>query len=129
MSKRPNPICIAKFIFHPSDGELKRIRVGYKGAFCYEEELPDTTRRAARHAVNLGAGSWTIFPMLEDPARRVLVEFYNWSETGIYNFDRPFRSGKKKFYWWFNAKLPEWWTDPKWKHVSKEYEKAYDPRG
>lgn len=125
---RSQPMCVGKFVIEPSASELKRIRAGYKGGFCYEEDLPDATRRAATIAVNTGAKSWTIFPIKEDVTRRLLVEYYNWPETGIYNFDRPFRSYKKKFYWWFDAKLPEWWTDPKWKHMAKEYEQAYDPR-
>lgn len=127
-TKRPEPQGIGKFIVEPSDRELKAINNGYKGAFCYSNELPDAVRKAAAIANNIGAKSWTMFPIQDDSRRRLLVEYYNWPETGIYNFEHPFISTKKKFYWWFNAKLPEWWTDPKWKHVAKEYESAYDPR-
>ena len=126
-NKRPQPMGIGKFIVDTSRRERKAIRRGYRGAFCYADELPDATRKAAAIAASIGAKSWTMFPMLEDAQRRLIVEYYNWPETGIYNFDRPFNS-KKKYYWWFKAKLPEWWTDPKWKHVAKEHEKAYDPR-
>ena len=127
-TKRPQPQGIGRFIISPSDGELKKIKSGYKKGFCFERDLPNVTRKAAEIAANIGAKSWTIVPIVEDSGRRLFVEYYNWSETGIYNFDRPFISGKKKFYWWFDAKLPEWWTDPKWKHVAKEYATTYDPR-
>lgn len=127
-TKRPEPKGVGKFLVTPSPDELKCIKAGHKQAFCYEHELPDATRKAAEIATNIGAKSWTMFPMLEDVQRRLIVEFYNWPETGIYNFDRPFISHKKKFYWWFKAKLPPWWGDPQWKHVAKEYEVAYDPR-
>lgn len=127
-TKRPDPQGIGKFIVEPSANELKVIKRGYRKGFCYEKDLPDVTRKAAAIAANIGAKSWTMFPIIGDKSRRLLVEYYNWPETGIFNFDRPFISGKKKFYWWFNAKLPEWWTDPKWKHAAKEYEKEYDPR-
>ena len=126
-TKRPEPQGIGKFLVTPSPDELKRIMAGHKQAFCYEHELPDATRRAAAIAKSIGAKSWTMFPMLYDKQRRLIVEYYNWPETGLYNFDHPFRS-KKEFYWWFNAKRPKWWDDPEWKHVSKEYEKPYDPR-
>ena len=127
-NKRPQPMGIGKFILLPSPTELRTIKRGYKSGFCYEYDLPEVTRKAAEIATNIGAKSWTMFPILDDSLRRLYVEYYNWTETGIYNFERPFISGKKKFYWWFEAKLPEWWTDPKWKHMAKEYEKAYDPR-
>ena len=127
-TKRPQPQGIGKFIIEPSARELRAIKRGYKGAFCYEENLPDATRKAAEIAHNIGAKSWTMFPIKGDSGRRLYVEYYNWPETGIYNFDRPFISHKKRFYWWFDAKLPQWWTDPKWKHAAKEYEVAYDPR-
>ena len=127
-TKRPQPQGIAKFLIKPSADELARIKAGYGQAFCYEHDLPDVTRKAAEIAANIGAKSWTMFPMLEDAQRRLIVEYYNWPETGIYNFDNPFRSNKKKYYWWFNAKLPEWWDNPDWKHVAEEHEKPYDPR-
>ena len=127
-TKRPEPQGVGRFIIEPSAHELRMIKRGYKQAFCYSENLPDSTRKAAAIAHNIGAKSWTMFPIVGDPYRRVYVEYYNWCEPGIYNFDRPFISPKKKFYWWFDAKLPEFWTNPKWKHVAKEHEVAYDPR-
>jgi len=128
-TKRPQPKGVARFIFLPSPRELKAIRAGYRGAFCYERDLPDLQRKAAEYAVNIGGKSWTIFPMIEDSQCRVIVEFYNWPEMGIYNFDHPHGRNTKKWYWWFSARLPAWWTDPERAvGVSKEGD-CYDPRG
>ena len=124
---RPQPRGIAKFVIKTSTAERKTIRKGYRKAFCYEQDLPDATRKAAAIAANIGAKSWSMFPVLGD-INHLLVEFYNWSEIGIYNFDQPFRSYKKHFYWWYEAKLPEWWDNPQWKHAAEKYEEPYDPR-
>lgn len=127
-TERPQPRGVGKLILSPSPRELKAIRAGYKGGFCYEYELRDLQRKAATRAANLGAKSWSIFPMLEDKSRRVLVEYYNWSEVGIYNFDHIYGRNTKKWYWWFTAALPAWWTDPERAvGVSKEGD-CYDPR-
>ena len=102
-TKRPQPQGIGKFIVTPSCDELKRIRKGHRGAFCYERDLPDAKRKAATIAANIGAKSWTMFPILGDEQRRLIVEYYNWPETGIYNFDNAVYSRSKKYYWWFEA--------------------------
>ena len=125
-TKRPNPQGVGKFLLSPSPCELKAINRG--GGFCHERDLPDLKRAALAYAINIGAKSWTMFPFIGDAQRRMIVEFYNWPEIGIYNFDHPYSRNVKKFYWWFEAKLPAWWTDPERAvGVSKEGE-AYDPR-
>jgi len=127
-AKRPQPTGVAKFIFSPSPRELRVISTGYKGGFCYERDLPDLQRKAAEYAKNIGAKSWTLFPMIGDGQRRIIAEFYNWPEIGIYNFDHIYGANVKKFYWWFEAALPAWWTDPeRATGVSKEGD-SYDPR-
>ena len=127
-NKRPNPQGVGKTLLSPSPRELVVILRDYKQAFCYENEVPDMQAKARDFALSIGAKSWTMFPFIGDAQRRMIVEFYNWPEIGIYNFDHPYSRNVKKFYWWFEAKLPAWWTDPERAvGVSKEGE-AYDPR-
>lgn len=111
-TKRPQPKGVGKFLLSPSPRELKAIRKGKNGAVCHERDLADIQRKAVAYAVNIRAKSWTMYPFIGDYQCRMIVEFYNWPEIGIYNFDHPFGNNLKKWYWWYNIPTPTWWTDP-----------------
>ena len=58
-------------------------------------------------AQHVGAKSWSIYPVpnshLGHP--KVMVDFHNWPEMGMCNFQTPIAH---KRYWWDVRPLPEW---------------------
>lgn len=99
-------------IWKVTDREREAIKNG-RGA-CKFHDLRETGNKCANHAVNIGAKSWDIIPMIwlgmHDP--KVYVKFYNREGHGMCTFgDTDHVTGRirgKELFWWVELPQPHW---------------------
>jgi len=101
--KRTSPKVIDSCIVSLSNSEQKAVRKGRRGCSCNGTELRDLAQYCVNRAADKNAKSWSIYPIPH--TRTVLVEFHNWKEMGMCNFEVPVA---RKNYWWDKRPVPDW---------------------
>jgi len=85
-----------------SRGERRAKKRGKRGCSCYGHKLTDLARYCVNVAAEHNAKSWSIYPIISSDA--VYVDFHNWPEMGMCNFDEPVV--RRKNYWWDERPVP-----------------------
>lgn len=107
--KRKAPKVVASIVLGLSSIEAKAVRKGRRGCSCEAADLTDLGERCMGIAREVGAGSWSIVPIIGSQVGipKVYVKFHNWKEMGMCNFATPI--GKAR-YWWDERPVPMWMT-------------------
>ena len=101
--KRTSPQIIGREYFDLSNSEKAAKQNGKRGCTLAGADMPDIANKCINAATALKAKSWSIWPI--PYTNTVLVEFHNWPEMGMCNFDRPVA---KTRYWWDVRPVPDW---------------------
>ena len=107
---------------HPD--EAKAIKRGKRRCSCDARELSRLGRRCGDIALQIGARSWSIYPLpgTQMGVPKVWVDWHSWPEMGMCNFKKPL--GKKR-YWWDVRPIPEW-MNPKDELAEKDKDGHFD---
>ena len=107
--KAKRPMKVAQLIFDVYSDEAQAIRRGKRGYSCKGSQLTQLGKKCVRVARDLGAKSWSIYPLVWSRLGwpKVWIEFHNWPGMGLCNFKKPIG---KDYYIWDVVDQPRWLT-------------------
>ena len=120
--KRSDPRIVHTDIIELSREERRAKGRGRRRCSCFGVYLTDVARRCVNIAAACNAKSWSVYPMPGQDA--VYVQFHNWPETGLCNFQEPVK--RTKNYWWDVRPVPHWMA-PEDKGAMKDTDGHFDP--
>ena len=107
--QRTSPRVVKTIILDLSNTESRAVHQGRRSCSCDATELVGLGERCMGVAREVSALSWSIYPLPNTHigVPKVIVEFHNWPEMGMCNFQTPIA---QKRYWWDVRPVPQWIT-------------------